>query len=71
MGDTVNVAARLEAVDKESFEAERDPLACRIIVSESTRARLGAAFELRDLGEHGLKGKGVKLRIYRVLGEMR
>jgi len=71
MGDTVNVAARLEAVDKESFEAERDPLACRIIVSESTRARLGAAFELRDLGEHELKGKGVKLRIYRVLGEMR
>jgi adenylate cyclase len=71
MGDTVNVAARLEAVDKESFEAERDPLACRIIISESTRARLGGAFELRDLGEHGLKGKGIKLRIYRVLGEKR
>jgi len=69
MGDTVNVAARLEGFDKESFEAEADPLACRVLVSESTRRRLGPCFILEDLGAHGLKGKGEAIRIYRVRGE--
>lgn len=70
MGDTVNVAARLEAFDKESFESEADPLACRILVSDGTRRRLGGRFALRDLGDHPLKGKGGTVRIFRVLGEM-
>jgi adenylate cyclase len=71
MGDTVNVAARLEALDKEGFEAEKDPLACRILATAGTCRRLGTGFELQDLGEHPLKGKGATVRIYRVLGEAR
>jgi adenylate cyclase len=71
MGDTVNTAARLEAFDKESFELDKDPLACRILVSASTRRRLGDRFELEDLGEQPLKGKAGAVRIYRVLGEAR
>jgi adenylate cyclase len=70
VGDTVNVAARLEAIDKEGFAAEEDPLACRILISESTRERVRGAFELRDLGDQGLKGKSSSVRIYRVLGEL-
>lgn len=69
MGDTVNVAARLEAVDKESFEAEPDPLACRILVSDATRSHLGDRFVLQDIGDHPLKGKGESVRIYRVIAE--
>lgn len=69
MGDTVNTAARLEAFDKDGFAAEPDPFACRILVSASTRDRLGHDFALEDLGEHPLKGKGAPTRIFRLLRE--
>jgi len=68
IGDTVNTAARLESFDKESFAAEEDPLACRILIGEPTRIRVGGAFRLASLGLHGVKGKGEKIAIYRVLG---
>jgi len=68
LGDTVNTAARLEAFDKEGFSAEDDPTACRILVAESTRLRLGGRFALEPRGQHALKGKGELLAIHRVLG---
>ena len=68
LGDTVNTAARLESFDKESFAAEVDPFACRILIGESTRVRVGSTFLLDDLGRHGVKGKGEEIAIYRVRG---
>jgi adenylate cyclase len=69
IGDTVNTAARLESFDKESFAAEKDPTACRILIGEPTRLRVGNAFRLESLGVHAVKGKGEKIAIHRVLGE--
>jgi adenylate cyclase len=68
LGDTVNTAARLESFDKEAFAAEQDPTACRILIGDPTRSRIGDAFRLEPLGVHGVKGKGEKIAIYRVLG---
>jgi adenylate cyclase len=69
IGDTVNTAARLESFDKESFAADPDPTACRILIGEPTRLRVGQVFRVESLGVHAVKGKGEKIAIYRVLGE--
>jgi adenylate cyclase len=68
LGDTVNTAARLESFDKESFAAEEDAAACRILIGETTRIRVGDAFQLEPMGVHAVKGKGEEIAIYRVLG---
>jgi len=41
LGDSVNTAAGFESFDKESFLAEEDPAACRILIGEPTRVRVG------------------------------
>ncbi len=66
VGDTVNVAARLESLDDSAHDFGRKP--CRILVSEETRKRLGGRFETRELGEFSLKGKEVRIRVSEVLG---
>jgi len=59
IGDTVNLAARLETLTKE-FEAP-------IIVSESTQSLLNDEFSLRPLGNVTIKGKEKAVNIYAVL----
>jgi adenylate cyclase len=59
IGDTVNLAARLETLTKE-FEAP-------IIVSESTWALLNDEFSVRPLGTVTIKGKEKPAKIYAVL----
>ena len=58
IGDTVNVAARLESATK--------GLGVFLAVSESVRARLDGAGrkQLEDLGRHELKGKSEPLQIF-------
>jgi adenylate cyclase len=53
-GDVVNVAARIES------QARTD----EVVVSEATKAALGADAELEDLGEVELKGKAAPVRIF-------
>ena len=65
VGDTVNIAARLESYDKEL--AKETP--CRILIGESTLSYLGSQFKTRLVGEASLKGKDEKITIYRVLGQ--
>jgi len=80
VGDTVNVAARLEELPEPSPEDEAmGP--CRILISEETRARLvapgasatgaeGAGSEdwaLREVGERTLRGRTKTVRVWRVL----
>jgi adenylate cyclase len=59
IGDTVNLAARLESLTKE-FEAP-------IIISESTHALLNDEFSVRPLGTVTIKGKEKPAKIYAVL----
>jgi adenylate cyclase len=68
LGDSINVAARLEAFDKPGFSADSEDHSWRILIGEETRRQIGAAFEVEDLGAHALKGKREKTQIYRVLG---
>ncbi|MGI9331775.1 MAG: adenylate/guanylate cyclase domain-containing protein [Gammaproteobacteria bacterium] len=55
-GDAVNVAARLESLNKE--------LGTQILVSAETAALLGGQFELADLGPVDVRGRNDALRIY-------
>jgi hypothetical protein len=66
VGDTVNVAARLESFEKESFAREPEERVVRILVAESTRARLGPQYVSEEIGEMLLKGKSEAVRMHRV-----
>ena len=58
IGDTVNLAARLESITKEY----RSP----IIISESTYQEILGRFRTRCLGQVTVKGKEIPVRIYAV-----
>jgi len=64
VGDTVNIAARLESFDK-NLGAE---LPCRILISETTRGLLGGRFLTQPVGEVNLKGKDERIKIHLVTG---
>ncbi len=55
LGDTVNVAARLQSFGD-------------LVVGPATARQVGASFELQELGELELKGKRDPVRAYRVVG---
>jgi class 3 adenylate cyclase len=59
IGDTVNAASRLEALNKD--------FASRIIISASTKAQLTIPVETRDLGEVQVRGKETLMHVYEVL----
>jgi len=59
IGDTVNIAARLEGVAK----------AGEVIITESTRALLGDTFDVEQRDTVKVKGKAEPLRIYRALAQ--
>lgn len=59
LGDTVNIAARLEGVAGPG----------QIVIGPNTAAVVDHAMELRSLGAVGLKGKRGDLEVFEVLGE--
>jgi len=58
IGDPVNLGARLESLNKD--------YGTRIIISESTRARLTGQYDVRPLGEVIVKGKSRPVAIFEV-----
>ena len=70
VGDTVNTAARLESFHKEEMDNETEALS-RILIDDSTRQRLGSAYQMQQLGEHSLRGKQQRVAVYRVYGRKR
>ena len=66
IGDTVNVAQRLEALGKELDIRNRE---IAILVSGATAALLGAGFEVRALGDHKLRGRRAATEVFELLGE--
>jgi adenylate cyclase len=68
VGDTVNVAARLEGFDRELPADASGRHACRILIGESTAGYIGNQFRTERVGEVSLKGKEEKIAIFSVLG---
>lgn len=65
VGDTVNVAQRLEGLAKElGGEPDTDAV---ILVSKETRTELSGAFELDALGSHQLRGHSGAVAVYRLV----
>ncbi len=68
IGDPVNIAARLEGLDKRSFGSGQDAPDCRILVANPTRQLLGSRFQLMAAGNLELKGKEQAVPVYKVEG---
>jgi adenylate cyclase len=62
IGDTVNLASRLEGITKEF----KTPLA----ISQTTANAVGTEFRLRELGEAHVKGRGEGVRVFTVEQEI-
>jgi adenylate cyclase len=60
IGDAVNLAARLEGLNKE--------FGTSIVISEETRARLGEHAETHTLGGVKVKGKTIETQVYELRG---
>ena len=59
IGDTVNIASRIESLTK--------PLKSPLLISATTRQRLGQQFECRELPAQQVKGKSEPVEIYEVV----
>jgi adenylate cyclase len=60
IGDAVNLASRLESLNKE--------YGTRIIISSATRQRLTGAYQCRPLGDVMVKGKTAPVAIFELVG---
>jgi adenylate cyclase len=64
IGDSVNVASRLESFDKSMGAG-----LCRILISENTYELIGDRFPTKPLAEVQLKGRAQPTKIYQILLE--
>lgn len=66
IGDTVNIASRLESFDKTVSPPDaKKP--CRILIGESTLNYLPSTYETQMVGQFQLKGKNEYSKIYQVI----
>jgi class 3 adenylate cyclase len=65
IGDSVNTAARLE-----SYQKERQPSICRILIAEETLVYLQGQFRVEPWGSLALKGKDHPVNVYLVVGRI-
>src|SRR5438552_9117982 len=68
IGDTVNIAARLESYEKDSLEAGFGDGFCRILIGEATLRYLDDRYQTSKVGLLSLKGKEEKIAVYRLIG---
>jgi adenylate cyclase len=68
IGDTVNIASRLESFDKDLVDQDPPYSPCRILIGEATLQYLDQQFKTQRIGEVSLKGKEQKITVYRVVG---
>lgn len=62
IGDSVNIAARLESLDK-----QRQTNGCRILIAQETLEQLQDQFEVEPWGELHLKGKEKTVAVFQVI----
>ncbi len=68
VGDSVNIASRLESFQKDSVETWPNDEVCRILIGETTRHYLGDHPRgLQEVGSVTLKGKAICIPVYRLL----
>jgi len=68
LGDTVNIASRLESYQKETFPSSALADPCRILIGDTTLQYVGQQFQTQYVGEVQLPGKEKTTTISRVLG---
>lgn len=68
IGDTVNIASRLESFDKYYYDPEFADPACRILIGATTFTYLAGRFRAKEAGTVALKGKEEKITIYLIGG---
>ncbi|MDH3831243.1 MAG: adenylate/guanylate cyclase domain-containing protein [Gammaproteobacteria bacterium] len=66
IGDTINTAARIETLDKESFNTSEESSDCRILVAESTMNYIKGTWQAEPAGSVVLRGKTRPVTVYRV-----
>jgi adenylate cyclase len=69
IGDTVNVAARLESFEKETQEAWSTEGVCRILIGENTRQWIHHSWQTEQVGKFCLRGKKEEMAVYRLIGK--
>ncbi len=68
VGDTVNIASRLESFDKDLHPPDPEKRPGRILIGETTLRYLGQRFETERVGDVSLKGRSLPVGVYRVVG---
>ena len=68
MGDTVNVAARLEQLGKETTEDDKESESGTLLIGETTFRYLDSSWQMKQVGEVLLRGKKEGVNVYQVLG---
>ena len=68
IGDTVNIASRLESYDKEAVDPEEPQAAVRILVTSDTLSPWSASYRTWEVGEVRLKGRDEPVRVYGIRG---
>jgi class 3 adenylate cyclase len=69
IGDTVNIASRLEHLGKDLVGYGFTDRPCRILIGESTLGYIGNGFKIERVGEVNLKGKKEKITVYCLAGK--
>jgi adenylate cyclase len=69
IGDSVNVSARLESVDKANTMTGGEIDECRILISETTYDFVKDQFQARFIGSEELKGRKGQTRIFKILAK--
>jgi len=64
IGDTVNIASRLESCEKDRQDDE-----CRILIAQETLDYLQDRYEVESWGTIFLKGRVQSVEVYRVIGK--
>lgn len=67
IGDTVNIASRLESLDKDLTDLDYASSACRTLIGETTMTCLNGKYRTQRVGVVRLKGRQAETAVYRVL----
>jgi adenylate cyclase len=63
IGDSVNIASRLESLEK-----HRQPCICRILIAQETLDYLSEDYQVESWGPKSLTGRNETIEVFRVLG---
>ncbi|MDR4498990.1 MAG: adenylate/guanylate cyclase domain-containing protein [Candidatus Scalindua sp.] len=69
IGDTANIASRLESLDNNTLDMSPPETGCRILIGEATLRYLNHQFVTLKVGETTLKGRSEKIGVYRIVGQ--